>query len=269
VIIDITPIRATLRYKRQGNFVDSSGNLYPCYAKLVFRNWGQVYTGNVCLIYQLSADMLSLAVDSFIDLSDLDETKILTGVCQTAVPAPGSGSCVAAPGIPTETDELINVEVFCLRPGGNATDPNSYDKYLGLYEVYRSYYQRPTIHIYDMFGVDRSVNPGYVDIDPSAVMIANGYFNLSNYTAAMSFTDGTTLTNLPVNIEIKEASQHTVEVTYTISAPTVPAQSRLKDIELYYNVGNGQVIVGKISSIMIPALITVNYTDNINTMIRL
>ena len=269
MIIDITPIRASLKHRRHGNFVDPSGNLHHCYARLVFANWGEVLTGNVCLIYQLSADMLSLAVDTYIDLKDLDETKILTGVCTTQVPAPGSGACVVTPGVPTETDQLITVEVFCLRPGGDPGNPDSYDKYLGLYEVYRTYYIRPEIHIYDMFGVERVVNPGYVDVDPSAVMIAHGYFDLSKYTANVSFTDGTVLANMPVNVEIKEASQHTFEISYTVRLSAAPSNARVKDVELYYDTQSGRVIVGKISSIMTPSLASITYTDYINTMVRL
>lgn len=257
MIVEISPIRATALNMAIGR---------DCIAYLTFKNWGQVATNYVCLVYQLSADGLSTAVDTYIDLSDLDADVITAKMCTSTTPppppefsvVPTDGACMVTTGYPTEEDTLLAVEVYCYN--GNLNEPPK--KYLGIYEMNASYRLRPFIRIPEVYAADRSLNPGFIDIDPASSVLARGIF--SDITATLRLDDNSLIPNLPVSISSSQQSLHTVSLIFDISVGNIYADRRIIDITFYHpQFGT----VGRITNLLLPMSARITYIADINTQI--
>jgi len=255
MIIDITPIRATLLYRQIATYecYKSQTPTVCCYAVLTFQNWGQVATPWVCPIYQQSSDGLGAAVNTYISLTDLTPDVIMYGTCASIPP---TKTCVITPGTYTEQDMLLSVEVYCNKDG-------QFAKYLGLYDINKPYYERPIVSIIDTYIVDRSLNPGYVNMDPTTSVISRGIFD--GITASVRFSDGTVVTNAPVTISVAESSAHEVTVTFDASLPTVP-QAYVTDV--WYNHPD-YGLIGELVNLMLPPSTKLTYQAVVNTQISI
>ena len=255
MIVDTTPIRATALNLEIGR---------DCIAYLTFRNWGQVATDYVCLVYQISADGLSVAVDTYIDLTDLDAATITSKLCtgtsgKTPPPGfsvvPSGGACMVVPGVPTEDDILYSVEVFCYNGGA---EPK---KYLGIYEMNASYHQMPYIRIPEVYATDRSLNPGYVEIDPAAAVLARGIF--SGITANIRLDDNTTISNIPVSVSSFKESAHTISMVFDLSIGATSDRKITDIIFIHSEYGT----IGRITNLFIPMSAKITYITDINTQL--
>lgn len=257
MIIEISPIRATALNQAIGR---------DCIAYLTFKNWGQVATNYVCLVYQLSADGLSTAIDTYIDLSDLDADIITSKMCTSTNPppplefstVPTDGSCMVVSGNPIEEDTLLAVEVYCYN--GNLNEPPK--KYLGIYEMNASYRLRPFIRIPEIYASDRSLNPGFVDIDPAASVLARGIFD--SITATLRLDDNSLIPNLPVSVSVSRHSLHTVSLIFDISVGNIYADRKIVDI-MFYHPDYGTI--GRITNLLLPMSSRITYIADINTQI--
>lgn len=257
MIIDTTPIRSTALNMSLGS---------DCIAILTFRNWGQVATDYVCLVYQLSSDGLATAVDTYIDLSDLDSVVITSKLCtDTSKPpppgfsaVPSNGACMLVPGTPTEEDILYSVEVFCYN--GDFSNPPK--KYLAIYEMNHSYRQRPFIRIPEIYASDRALNPGFIDIDPAASVLARGIF--SGVYASLRLDDNSTVSNIPVTISTSTESMHTISLIFDLSVGIAGVDRKITEI-IFYHPDYGTI--GRISNLFLHLSAKITYIADINTQV--